>query len=145
MLSEEIYQLRRKSGLSQEQLAEAIGVSRQAVSKWECGAATPELEKLMTLSTYFHVTMDELVTGHKAEPTETRESNRGRKLGLGLCGTGMMGLILSGGMMLIQPSAAQQVNASSTVTVNGSGILSLLCVSAVLIGIYLIFKRNKRK
>ena len=37
MLSEKIYQLRRNSGLSQEQLAEKIGVSRQAVSKWESG------------------------------------------------------------------------------------------------------------
>ena len=37
MLSERIYQLRRNSGLSQERLAEKIGVSRQAVSKWESG------------------------------------------------------------------------------------------------------------
>ena len=49
MLSENIYALRRKSGLSQEQLAERIGVSRQAVSKWESGASTPELEKLRLL------------------------------------------------------------------------------------------------
>ena len=46
MLSERIYQFRRNSGLSQEQLAEKIGVSRQAISKWESGISTPELEKL---------------------------------------------------------------------------------------------------
>lgn len=39
MLSEKIYRLRRKSGLSQEQLAEKIGVSRQAISKWEGGVS----------------------------------------------------------------------------------------------------------
>ena len=39
MLSERIYQFRRKSGLSQEQLAENIGVSRQAISKWESGVS----------------------------------------------------------------------------------------------------------
>ena len=45
MLSERIYKFRRKSGLSQEQLAEKIGVSRQAISKWESGTSTPELEQ----------------------------------------------------------------------------------------------------
>ena len=50
MLSERIYKFRRKSGLSQEQLAEKIGVSRQAISKWESGTSTPELEKLLALS-----------------------------------------------------------------------------------------------
>ena len=50
MLSEKIYSLRRKNGLSQEQLAEKIGVSRQAVSKWEGGLSTPELDKLSALS-----------------------------------------------------------------------------------------------
>ena len=61
MLSERIYQFRRKSGLSQEQLAEKVGVSRQAISKWESGASTPELEKLLELSKCFNITLDELV------------------------------------------------------------------------------------
>ena len=57
MLSETIYRLRRQSGLSQEQLAEKIGVSRQAISKWEGGLSTPELEKLIALSACFGVTV----------------------------------------------------------------------------------------
>ena len=61
MLSERIYQFRRNSGLSQEQLAEKIGVSRQAISKWESGISTPELEKLLALSECFGITIDELV------------------------------------------------------------------------------------
>lgn len=61
MLSERIYKFRRKSGLSQEQLAEKIGVSRQAISKWESGTSTPELEKLLALSECFQITLDELV------------------------------------------------------------------------------------
>ena len=61
MLSERIYQFRRNSGLSQEQLAEKIGVSRQAISKWESGISTPELEKLLALSECFDITIDELV------------------------------------------------------------------------------------
>ena len=58
MLSEKIYALRRKNGLSQEQLAEKIGVSRQAISKWEGGLSTPELDKLKALSECFQVTID---------------------------------------------------------------------------------------
>ena len=63
MLSEQIYALRRKNGLSQEQLAEQIGVSRQAISKWEGGLATPDLENLVALSRCFGITVDELTTG----------------------------------------------------------------------------------
>ena len=50
MLAERIYSLRKERGLSQERLAEAVGVSRQTVSKWERGAAEPELEKLRALA-----------------------------------------------------------------------------------------------
>ena len=46
-LCEKLYELRRAAGLSQEELAERLSVSRQAVSKWENGAAQPELSKLI--------------------------------------------------------------------------------------------------
>ena len=46
-LAQRLQQLRRQKGLSQENLAEQLGVSRQAVGKWESGAAVPELEKLL--------------------------------------------------------------------------------------------------
>ena len=67
MLSENIYALRRRSGLSQEQLAEKIGVSRQSVSKWESGQSTPELDKLAALCACFQVTMDQLTANEAAE------------------------------------------------------------------------------
>ncbi len=60
-LNENIQRLRRQAGLSQEALAEKLGVSRQAVSKWESGAALPELEKLADLAQLFSVRLDELV------------------------------------------------------------------------------------
>ena len=72
MLSEKIYSLRRKNGLSQEQLAEKIGVSRQAVSKWEGGLSTPELDKLRALSECFQITMDEL--GGRPPRTTTKST-----------------------------------------------------------------------
>ena len=50
-----IQSLRKKAGMSQEDLAEKLGVSRQAVSKWEMGQSLPETEKLIALSKIFSV------------------------------------------------------------------------------------------
>lgn len=60
-LGEKITDLRKKHGLSQEELAITLGVSRQAVSKWELGDATPETEKIVALAEYFDVTTDWLL------------------------------------------------------------------------------------
>lgn len=60
-ISEKILKLRKANNLTQEQLAEQLQVSRQAVSKWESGQAVPESDKLPTLSDLFHVTIDYLL------------------------------------------------------------------------------------
>ena len=60
-LNEKIYTLRRGAGLSQEELAGRLGVSRQAVGKWENGSAVPELDKVLALSKLFGVTLSELL------------------------------------------------------------------------------------
>ena len=61
-LNEKIYACRKKAGLSQEALAERIGVSRQAISKWETGEASPEISKLPPLAEAFGVTVDWLLS-----------------------------------------------------------------------------------
>ena len=60
-LSEKIYTCRKKAGLSQEALAEKLGVSRQAVSKWETDEAIPELSKIPMMAKIFDVTTDWLL------------------------------------------------------------------------------------
>ena len=60
-LGEKIQQLRKAAGLSQEQLAAQLGVSRQSVSKWELNEAVPELSKIVALSELFAVSTDELL------------------------------------------------------------------------------------
>lgn len=62
-LCEQIYKFRCEKKLSQSELAEALDVSRQSVSKWETGTSVPELSKLMLMSELFGVSMDELVKG----------------------------------------------------------------------------------
>ena len=66
-LGTNIYLLRTRKGLSQGDLAEALDVSRQSISKWETGGATPDLDKLLALCDLFGVTLDELVRGEIAE------------------------------------------------------------------------------
>ncbi len=64
-LAERIRQLRREKGLSQEQLADQIGVSRQAVSKWESEQSAPELDKVLALSLLFQTSTDYLLKGEQ--------------------------------------------------------------------------------
>lgn len=70
-LNEKILYYRRAAKLSQEELAARVGVSRQAVSKWELGDATPEVDKLLALARAFGVTTDELLD--ESEPAGTQE------------------------------------------------------------------------
>lgn len=62
-LAERIQTLRKAKGVSQEELANRIGVSRQAVSKWESEQSLPDIEKIILLSEYFNVTTDYLLKG----------------------------------------------------------------------------------
>lgn len=62
-----LYQYRRKSGLSQEELAARLGVSRQAVSKWERAEAAPDTDNLINLSKIYGVTLDELINNDPAD------------------------------------------------------------------------------
>ncbi|MCH1627136.1 DUF5680 domain-containing protein [Ferdinandcohnia quinoae] len=60
-LSSKIQVLRKKNGFSQEELAEKLGVSRQAVGKWECNQTLPDIDNLIRLSAIFNITIDRLV------------------------------------------------------------------------------------
>lgn len=78
-IGERIYDLRTAKNLSQGDLAELVGVSRQSISKWENSSAVPDLEKIVKLSEIFEVSLDKLVKGDEtaenmgSKPTETAE------------------------------------------------------------------------
>lgn len=67
-LGQKIYELRTGQGMTQEELAEQMGVSRQSVSKWESDSATPELEKIKLLSKLFGVSLQELLSEQPTNP-----------------------------------------------------------------------------
>ncbi len=73
-LGERIYTLRIERNLSQGDLADALDVSRQSISKWENNNSVPDLDKLVKLSALFGVSLDELVKGEKPEQTGVPET-----------------------------------------------------------------------
>lgn len=115
-LGENISQYRRNKGMSQGDLAAALEVSRQSVSKWENNAAVPELDKLVKMSRLFGISLDELVSGEasaspappQAAPVASRNRFSRRQmygiafwcfyalivLALALSGEGLIGMLL---------------------------------------------------
>ena len=67
-LGEHIYKHRTRKALSQTQLSEALGVSRQSISKWENNSAVPELDKLVKMCEIFEISLDELVFDRTPTP-----------------------------------------------------------------------------
>ena len=73
-LSDNLRQIRKENNLSQEQLAEKLGVSRQAVSKWESGQSYPEMDKVLLICKLFNYNIDELMNENVKEVNETKQS-----------------------------------------------------------------------
>ncbi|MCD8254814.1 MAG: helix-turn-helix domain-containing protein [Oscillospiraceae bacterium] len=100
-----ILKLRKEKGLSQDALAELLGVSRQAISKWELGEAMPDISNVIHLSQFFHVSLDFLLNDEyrgdanipTVNETEQNEKNRLNKrahiLTYVLLITGVVGLL----------------------------------------------------
>ena len=62
---EKLQELRKQKGLTQEELAESLYVSRTAISKWESGRGYPNIDSLKAISKFFSVTIDELLSGEE--------------------------------------------------------------------------------
>ena len=68
-----LLELRKGTGLSQEELANLLNVTRQAVQKWESGASRPDMDNLTALADYFQVSLDYLVTGREPLPSAAEQ------------------------------------------------------------------------
>ena len=73
LFNEKLRMLRKESNFTQEELAEKINVSRQAITKWESGDGTPDIENLKQLSILFNITIDELVKEDKDVVLEDKQ------------------------------------------------------------------------
>lgn len=151
--SEKLLKLRKGKGLSQEQLAEQLNVSRQAISKWESGSSIPESEKLLALSDYFQVSLDDLLKeGAEVDspvseaPLKASHPNKAQWiLGLVICVAGGMMLIVWAVVSMLSPTASSQISQSSMISIDGNGIFLLACVGAMVIGGVLLLKAVKEK
>lgn len=148
LLSEKLYKLRKKSGLSQEQLAEQLNVSRQAISKWEQGTAVPESEKLISISNYFGVTVDYLLKEDTEDTMNTTaevvEENPKMMAGIVICIAGIVAMVIWGLLSIFRPETSNQLSDSSMITIDGNGIFLILCVVAIVVGASLLLKTKKK-
>lgn len=91
--NEKLQELRKRQGLTQEELAEAIWVSRTAVSKWESGRGYPSIDSLKQLAKFFDITIDELLSGDEiltiAEAEHKQKESRNQDLIFGLLDIGV--------------------------------------------------------
>lgn len=100
-LGERIYELRNEKNLSQGDLADALDVSRQSVSKWENNMAVPDLDKLIKLCDIFEISLDELTGREKIEKSVNSAINQksavepNKIAGYVLLGTTILGAIIT--------------------------------------------------
>ena len=96
--NEKLQELRKRKGLTQEELAEVLYVSRTAISKWESGRGFPNIESLKVISKFFSVSLDELLSGEEilaiAEKDHKEKERTIRDLVFGLLDCGMALLLL---------------------------------------------------
>ena len=97
-ISDRIQSLRKARGITQEQLADAVGVSRQAVSKWEAEQSVPDLERIVAMAEYFDVTTDYLLRGIEPAPDVRAPRTSPRTMCIIATALDAAGLILGGGL-----------------------------------------------
>lgn len=152
---EKLYELRKKHGLSQEQLAEVLNVSRQSISKWEGNVNYPDSDKLIALSDYFHVSLDYLMKADWREESglsgeDTPKADQPRKqtallAGVTICIASVIGLIWFGLVSFLLPDSHEQIGASSIITLNGTALLVLFLFGLLIVGVALIIRFLNKK
>ena len=129
-LGERLTNLRKDKKLSQEEVAEKLGVTRQTVSKWETDASTPDFDKIVPICELYGIETNELLTG-KEDKKETiinnEENNKKRALGIG--GSVMIYIIAVAWLIVAIPYL--KINA-----VVATGIFFAICAIATFIIIY---------
>ena len=128
---EKLQELRKQKGLTQEELAESLYVSRTAISKWESGRGYPNIDSLKAISGFFSVTIDELLSGEEiltiAEEDQKQKESHLRDLVFGL-------LDLSVAMFFFLPFFGQK----EADYVRAVSLLSLAGIAPYLKTVYLV-------
>ena len=144
--SEKLYFVRKRSALSQEELAAQLDVSRQAISKWESGTAFPESE-------FFGISLDDLLKDDriidddfKGKKDEKAHAPDRGKFFFALILTAFCAIssLAFGIWMICSPTISQELAASSVITLDGRAIVLLLSVLFLFLGVLLLLKTRRR-
>ena len=154
MLYEKIAGLRRKNGWSQEELAEKLDVSRQAVSKWEGGQSTPDVERIVQMAELFGVSTDYLLRGGEGEMREeaaaaVNAEGRARRVSVeeakdflelnwnhsGKIALGVLLCVLSPICLIMLAEAADMGRIAENLAV-AAGLIVLLAMVAAAVGLF---------
>jgi transcriptional regulator with XRE-family HTH domain len=128
--NEKLQELRKQKGLTQEDLAEALYVSRAAVSKWESGRGYPNIDSLKEISRFFSITIDDLLSGSEILSIAEEDQKQKNSLLLDL----VFGLLdLSVSMFLFLPLFGQREHE----TVYEVSLLALSNIAPYLMGAYI--------
>ena len=127
---EKLQELRKNKGLTQEELAESLYISRTAVSKWESGRGMPSIESLKAISKFFTVTLDELLSGEEllviAEDDHKQKEMHIRDMIYGLLDCSMV-------LLFFMPFFGQRIDG----TIQGVSLLALTDIQVYLKVLYL--------
>ena len=130
--NEKLQELRKRKGLTQEELAEVLYVSRTAISKWESGRGFPNIESLKSISKFFSVSLDELLSGEEilaiAENDNKQKVRTLRDLIFGLLDCGIA-------LLLFLPFFGQEANG----VIKSVSLLSLSDIQPYLKTAYIAF------
>ena len=133
---EKLQQLRTQKGLTQEELAQVLFVSRTAVSKWESGRGYPNIESLKAISKYFHVTVDTLLSGEElltlSEAEHRKKDAHFRDLVFGFLGLGTAMLLF---LPFFGQQTGEQIQSVSLLSLTQLPSYLKLCYELVVAGI----------
>ncbi len=148
MFAERIYRQREEKGLTQEQVAEQIGVSAWTVADWERGAAVPDGETLAVVAEFYGVAPEFLTQKHtKEEHTDIpfhgeKKKAADRKAGVTLCFAGAICMILLLAVMFLLPNVGQQLRYASPDAVDGVWLLVGVSAISMVTGLIMVLRNQ---
>ena len=160
---EKLVRLRRREGLSQEALAEVLGVSRQAVSRWEQGTALPDGAKLLPCARYFGVSVDWLLDEARDWEAQTAPAAAGKARSLAwtigggvLTGLSLLGLLLIGILSSVFPAVYTEAPLGADWVRSYAGLsgflkvhrlewLFALCLVTAAVGLWMLLRSRLRR
>ena len=142
-LGERLLELRKKQGLSQEEVADKLNVSRQTISKWETDSSTPDFDKIIPICELYNISSNELLSGEKEEKKDVSSMSEEDKAQKRIGGIAFSIFLYFAAVAWIMTSVA----AFKLDPVVSSAIFLLICGIATCIIIYscVVYKKKKTK